>query len=97
MFPADSLTVVASDASPRLPLLWVLPLLMLPAADFVCRMDDASISWREPVVAPGGAPPPDIPGRKKDRKAASEWRDLVLDLGTSEQLLDRVPDERRPK
>lgn len=60
-------------------------------------MDDASISWRDPIEPPEGAPPVDIPGRNKDRKAASAWRDLVLDLGASDRLLEPVPQEQRPK
>ncbi|CAM9304876.1 unnamed protein product [Ascophyllum nodosum] len=60
-------------------------------------IDDAMINWKEPDELPEGTPPSDVPGRKEDRKAASGWRDLVLELGTSEQLLDQVPPERRPK
>lgn len=64
----------------------------------VCRMDDASITWREPVDPPEGSPPPDIPGRRKDRKSAPNWMDLVLDLGPSErELLKPVPKDQRPK
>lgn len=65
---------------------------------FLCRIDDATIRWREPNELPEGSPRPDIPGRKKgERKAASTWRDLVVELGTDERLLDQVHEERRPK
>lgn len=64
---------------------------------FLCRIDDATIRWREPNELPEGSPRPDIPGRKKDRKAVSTWRDLVVELGTDERLLDQVHQERRPK
>lgn len=60
-------------------------------------MDDALISWRDPIKPLEGTPPVDIPGRNKDRKAASTWRDLVLDLGASDRLLEPVSQEQRPK
>ncbi|CAM9944393.1 unnamed protein product, partial [Hapterophycus canaliculatus] len=62
------------------------------------RIDDASINWVEPIDPPEGKPPPDIPGRRTDRKSSPEWMDLVLDLGLSDgELLQPVPQERRPK
>ncbi|CAM9512692.1 unnamed protein product [Pylaiella littoralis] len=62
------------------------------------RMDDAEITWVEPVDPPPGAPPPDIPGRQKDRKSSPKWMDLVIDLGPNQrQLLQPIPQERRPK
>ncbi|CAB1117076.1 unnamed protein product [Ectocarpus sp. CCAP 1310/34] len=62
------------------------------------RMDDASITWEDPTDPPEGTPPPDVPGRQKDRKSSPKWMDLVLDLGPSDrQLLKPVPDEQRPK
>lgn len=61
-------------------------------------MDDASITWVEPIDPPEGAPPPDIPGRQTDRISAPKWMDLVIDLGPRErQLLKPVPREQRPK
>lgn len=62
------------------------------------RMDDASINWVEPTDPPEGAPPPDIPGRQKDRVSSPKWMDLLLDLGPTErELLTPVPQEQRPK